>query len=304
MPLPTLSSTPVASGLSGATPAATPAAATAAQRLPAWLGRLGLAPEGRRWAALALLLLVAGGMLMAWAMRETKKPAPGLLPDAPSLPSASTGPAPSIPLAVRGPAEVVEPAPAQGAQPMHAAASAAALPGQPGRAAEALPDSASSAAGSPTPTMALPAAQAASLASDLKALLEQQQRQAERIEHLKQQLGQQLAGVTSQLTRLQAQRGAAARAARQAVAAAAAAPASAPASAPAPARAQLLAVDLWDGKPSVVIGTDAAGDRRVRFMSEGDRQSDIAVKQASPQDQRAVFDVAGREVVLERGSAR
>lgn len=140
--------------------------------------------------------------------------------------------------------------------------------------------------------------QPSSLAADIKALLEQQQRHGERIEHLEQQLGQQLAGVSTQLARLQARRSAA----RRTAAAPVALPASASASAP--ARAQLLSVDLWDGKPSVVIGTDAAGDRQVRFLSEGDRQSDIAVKQASPQEQRAVFDVAGREVVLERGSGR
>jgi hypothetical protein len=258
------------------------------------MARFGISPTGQRWAALALLLLVAGTLLLAWATLHTRKPSPGVLPDAPPLPAAPAGASPSIPLAMKPPVEVVEPVPAQVAQPTLAAASAVAI--------AAPPDAPVAAASAAAPALAQVALPAASVAADLKAVLEQQQRQAERIEHLEQQLGQQLAAVTTQLNRLQAQRGAPARAARPPAVATVAAPASSPA--PAPARAQLLAVDLWDGKPSVVLGTDAAGDRRVRFMSEGDRQSDIAVKQASPQDQRAVFDVAGREVVLERGSGR
>jgi hypothetical protein len=302
MPLPTLSSAPAASSQS--TPSPSPAAAPS--RLSAWLARLGVNAEGRRWAAVGLLLLLAGLLLLAWANLYAKKPAPGVLPDAPADAAVSAAPAPAIPLAIKAPAEGMVPPPPGSAPHATATGVAGTLTPEPrpGLPAEVLPGAPPISAAGPSPVATPVPAQAASLAADLKALLEQQQRQAERIEHLEQQLGQQLAGVTTQLTRLQAQRSAAARAVRHAAATAAALPASAPASAPAPARAQLLSVDLWDGKPSVVIGTDAAGDRRVRFLSEGDRQSDIAVKQASPQDQRAVFDVAGREVVLERGSAR
>ena len=71
------------------------------------------------------------------------------------------------------------------------------------------------------------------------------------------------------------------------------------AAAPSQRAAQLLAVDIWDGKPSVVIGTTDPSDR-VRFLREGDQHNGVIVKQVDARRQRAVFDVAGREVEMQR----
>lgn len=64
--------------------------------------------------------------------------------------------------------------------------------------------------------------------------------------------------------------------------------------------ARLLSVDVWDGRPSVALTSSAPGDRRVRFLTEGDSNAGVVLRSADPRAQRAVFDVAGREVVLER----
>jgi hypothetical protein len=92
--------------------------------------------------------------------------------------------------------------------------------------------------------------------------------------------------------------------ARQAVAAASAVPAKprptkATSSAP-KTQAQLLSVDIWDGRPSAVVGAADPGDRRVIYLHEGDQHKGITLKRADHVSQHAVFDVAGRDVVLSR----
>lgn len=74
-------------------------------------------------------------------------------------------------------------------------------------------------------------------------------------------------------------------------------PAAAPASAPVPT-GTVLAVDLWDGQPSVVVGTGVPADKRVLFLREGDSKNGVTVKAANPTAQSALFDVNGREALL------
>jgi len=71
------------------------------------------------------------------------------------------------------------------------------------------------------------------------------------------------------------------------------------------ARGAVLAVDLWDGRPSVVVGTGSPQDRRVQFLLEGDRRNGITLKAADVRRQEAVFDVNGqRATYTAEGQAR
>jgi hypothetical protein len=277
-------------------PTAVPAA-----DLARWLGRIGLGKPGGL-IVLALLLVALAGLVLAWGLRRHQPvPAPAQalrLAEAPAPDTPQSGgeaPAPrrtDMPLAEPEPSGL----PAAAAGALSIAPSNA-----PNQVPNPAPPTGAAAGGNELPPPVMPRAPEVGLlqaaAQDIKTLLDHQQRQAERIE----QLGQQVAGLAAAVDRLQARQVAARRMVRRAAAPVAAA--SAPA-APAAAQAQLLSVDMWDGRPSVVIGTGSAEDRRVRFLAEGDRQSGIALKHASPHEQRAVIDVAGREVVLDREGQR
>ena len=135
-------------------------------------------------------------------------------------------------------------------------------------------------------------------ADSVQTLLERQQSQSETLARLERDVSA-IAASVAQMKDAQEQRAAAAAAARsqaRRVARAAARPVAA-ASAPRPA-AQLLSIDMWDGKPSVVIGSTDRPD--VRFLREGDQQAGVTVRQADPRRQRAVFDVGGELVELAR----
>lgn len=56
---------------------------------------------------------------------------------------------------------------------------------------------------------------------------------------------------------------------------------------------QLLAVDLWAGTPSVVLGTTAPGDTRIKVMQPGDQVNGVALKRADLAGQRATFALRG-----------
>lgn len=65
---------------------------------------------------------------------------------------------------------------------------------------------------------------------------------------------------------------------------------------------QLLAIDMWDGRPSVVIGTSAAGDQRVRILQPGESLNGIGLESVDAAAGRATFTVgAGQRVTLEVG---
>jgi hypothetical protein len=61
---------------------------------------------------------------------------------------------------------------------------------------------------------------------------------------------------------------------------------------------QLLAVDLWDGKPSVVVGTGVVGDTRVKVLQEGESLNGVTLQQADVANRQATFKSAGHEIRL------
>ena len=65
------------------------------------------------------------------------------------------------------------------------------------------------------------------------------------------------------------------------------------------APAQLLAVDLWDGRPSVVIGTGARGDKRTRVLQPGESFNGIALQSVDVGNQRATFTTGTGTVTME-----
>ena len=64
--------------------------------------------------------------------------------------------------------------------------------------------------------------------------------------------------------------------------------------------AQLLSVDVWDGKPSVVVGRGRGRDTDVRFLNEGDTQGRVTVKKADVGSQRAILSTGKGEIVMSR----
>lgn len=75
--------------------------------------------------------------------------------------------------------------------------------------------------------------------------------------------------------------------------------------APAPSRAdtdsaQLLSIDLWGGKPSVVVGRKRGDGAEVTFLNEGEKQGRVTVKRADVDSQRAILATNRGEVVLSR----
>lgn len=135
-----------------------------------------------------------------------------------------------------------------------------------------------------------------SVVTFVQTLLERQQSQSETLARLERDVSAIAASVAQMKEAQEQQAAAAARRQARRVAHAAAKPVAA-ASAPRPA-AQLLSIDMWDGKPSVVIGSTDRPD--VRFLREGDQQAGVTVRQADPRRQRAVFDVGGELVELAR----
>lgn len=64
--------------------------------------------------------------------------------------------------------------------------------------------------------------------------------------------------------------------------------------------AQLLSVDLWDGRPSVVLGTTQPGDKRMRVLQPGESQAGIGLQSADVGGQKATFVIDGKAVTLSR----
>ena len=67
---------------------------------------------------------------------------------------------------------------------------------------------------------------------------------------------------------------------------------------------QLLSVDMWGGKPSVVVSTGNPTDKRVRILSPGDSFNGITLREASVQNRTASFDVGGGKTVHMNVEAR
>lgn len=62
-------------------------------------------------------------------------------------------------------------------------------------------------------------------------------------------------------------------------------------------QAELLAIDMWDGRPSVVVGTNAPGDKRVRTLQPGEPLHGITLKSADAQAGRATFITSSGELI-------
>lgn len=61
---------------------------------------------------------------------------------------------------------------------------------------------------------------------------------------------------------------------------------------------QLLSVDWWGGRPSVVIGSGQPGDKRVVVLQQGDTYNGATLKSVDVTEQRVTFSVNGREVSM------
>ena len=59
--------------------------------------------------------------------------------------------------------------------------------------------------------------------------------------------------------------------------------------APVKPQGELLAVDIWDGRPSVIVGTGVAGDGRIRVMQPGEQMNGIGLLMADVVKGRATF---------------
>ena len=68
---------------------------------------------------------------------------------------------------------------------------------------------------------------------------------------------------------------------------------------PAISNGQLLAVDMWNGVPSVVVGTGLPGDKRVRVLKRGDVYNGVALIDVDPVARTATFGLGnGRSFTL------
>lgn len=56
---------------------------------------------------------------------------------------------------------------------------------------------------------------------------------------------------------------------------------------------QLIAVDMWNGEPSVVVASGIPGDRRMRVLRPGDVVNGMALKSADPVSRTATFVAPG-----------
>ena len=65
-------------------------------------------------------------------------------------------------------------------------------------------------------------------------------------------------------------------------------------------QAQLLAIDVWDGRPSVVVGTGVPGDKRVRVLQPGEQLHGVGLLSVDVAAGKATFSVgAGSRVTLD-----
>lgn len=64
-------------------------------------------------------------------------------------------------------------------------------------------------------------------------------------------------------------------------------------------RQQLLSVDMWDGRPSVVMGNGDASNPRVKVMQPGDSFNGITLDEVDVRGQRATFSDGARSVSLD-----
>lgn len=61
---------------------------------------------------------------------------------------------------------------------------------------------------------------------------------------------------------------------------------------------QLLSVDMWDGRPSVVVGVPGADAGQVRVLQPGDTYNGVTLTEVDVAGQRATFSNGGRSVSI------
>lgn len=62
-------------------------------------------------------------------------------------------------------------------------------------------------------------------------------------------------------------------------------------------QAQLLAIDVWDGRPSVVVGTGVPGDKRVRVLQPGEQLHGVGLHSVDVAAGTATFSVGSGSLV-------
>lgn len=67
----------------------------------------------------------------------------------------------------------------------------------------------------------------------------------------------------------------------------------------APKQSQVLAIDMWDGRPSVVLGSGVPEDKRVVVQQVGETRNGVTLKSVDVHNQRAVFTVGGRDLTYD-----
>lgn len=68
---------------------------------------------------------------------------------------------------------------------------------------------------------------------------------------------------------------------------------------PAVTRQQLLSVDMWDGRPSVVVGNGDAKNPQVKVLQQGDTFNGITLNTVDVAGQRATFTDGARSISLD-----
>ena len=68
---------------------------------------------------------------------------------------------------------------------------------------------------------------------------------------------------------------------------------------PAVTRQQLLSVDMWDGRPSVVVGNGDPKNPQVRVLQQGDSFNGITLNAVDVDGQRATFTDGVRSISLD-----
>lgn len=64
-------------------------------------------------------------------------------------------------------------------------------------------------------------------------------------------------------------------------------------------RQELLSVDMWDGKPSVVVGSGDPKNGRVKVMQPGDTYNGVTLNSVDVSTQRATFSNGARSVTMD-----
>lgn len=68
---------------------------------------------------------------------------------------------------------------------------------------------------------------------------------------------------------------------------------------PAVTRQQLLSVDMWDGRPSVVVGNGDAKNPQVKVLQQGDTFNGVTLNTVDVSGQRATFTDGARSISLD-----